>query len=605
MFIKEIVKKNPGYDKTFTTHRLMESVRTPNGPRQRKIIDLGKLDIPKDDFKTLANRIEELLSHQQSFLSPPDPIESLARHYAGLIRQKEMTSLPDEPEAVAPHWETVDLNSLSQGECRTIGGEAIAWDAFNQLGIPHLLSDLGFHPDQIHQAALLVIGRLLHPASERETACWGKEISALGELMGTDFRHLSNNALYRTSDRLLQHKEAIERRLWEREREWLGLGEKIILYDLTNTYLTGSAHESALATRGRSKQKRHDCPLVTLALAVDEEGFPKGSQVLPGKVSEPETLQDFLRTLQTEGQLSLLTEPRTLVMDAGIGTGDNLREIRAAGFHYITVSRSRPKEIPEEGLIEVNRDKDATVEVKRLDGNGEVILYCQSSARAAKEESMKDLFQQRFEEGLKQIAASLSKKRGRKRYDAVMKRLGRLTEKYPTVAQFYRIEVKEEKGRATEITWFIDKEKELEVRFAGSYYIRSSRTDLDEKELWSLYMMLTTVEEGFRCLKSELGMRPMYHRLDKRLEGHLFISVLAYHLMATIRRRLHTQGISLRWDTIRNRMATQMRVTASLTNEKGKRIHFRQTTDPEPFHYQVHRALGVPPRPVQSRRSEA
>jgi len=606
MFIKEIVKQNPGYDKTFVSHRLMESVRTPNGPRQRKIIDLGKLDIPKEDFKTLANRIEEILSRQQSFLTPPDNIESLALHYAGLIRQKEMTTLPAEPaqpEAVKPQWETVDLNSLSQGECRTIGGEAVAWDVFNRLGIPHLLRDLGFTPDRIHQAALLIIGRLLHPASERETAFWGQEISALGELMDTDFRHLSNNALYRTSDMLLAHKEEIETRLAERERNWLGLGEKIILYDLTNTYLTGNAHESALATRSRSKQKRHDCPLVTLALAVDEEGFPKGSKVLPGKVSEPETLRDFLRTLQREGQLSLLTEPRTLVMDAGIGTGDNLREIREAGFHYITVSRSRPKEIPDEGLIEVKRDKDATVEVKRLDGNGEVILYCQSSGRAAKEESMKALFQKRFEEGLRKISASLGKKRGHKRYDSVMLRLGRLTEKYPTIARFYRVEVKQEQGRATEIHWTIDKEKEMETRFAGSYYIRTSRTDLGEKELWSLYMMLTGVEEGFRCLKSELGLRPMYHRLDKRLEGHLFISVMAYHLMAAICRQLQAKGISHRWETIRNRMATQMRVTASLTNENGKRIHLRQTTDPEPFHFQVHRALGLPARPLKTRKS--
>lgn len=602
MFIKEIIKKNPGYDKTFTSHRLMESVRTPNGPRHRKIIDLGKLDIPKADWKTLANRIEELLSHQQSCFTPPDHIESLAIHYAGLIRQKEINSIPIE-ESQEPDWETVDLNSFSQGECRTIGGEAIAWDAFNRLDFPQMLSDLGFNDNQIHQVALLVIGRLLHPASERETAFWGKDISALGELMDTNFQHLSNNALYRTSDALLRNRDEIERRLAERGREWLGLGEKVILYDLTNTYLTGSAHESSLAMRSRSKEKRNDCPLVTLALAVDEDGFPKGSRVLPGKVSEPETVKGFLKTLKSEGQLSLLTEPRTLVMDAGIGTHETLKEIRDAGFHYITVSRSRPNEIPEEGLIEIKKDRDSTVEVKRLDGNGEVILYCQSTARARKEESMKTLFQERFEEGLKKIASSLTKKGGRKRYDSVMLRLGRLTEKYPTIAQFYHVEVNREKGKAIGITWTINRKKEMEARFAGSYYIRSSRADLDEKALWSLYMMLTTVEEAFRCLKSELGLRPMRHRLDKRLEGHLFISVLAYHLMSVVQRQLKARGISHRWGIIRNRMATQVRVTASITNDKGKRIHIRQTTDPEPFHYQIHRALGLPVKPLRTKQS--
>jgi len=204
MFIKEIVKKNPTSDKTFTYHRLMEAVRTPRGPRQRIILNLGRLDIPREDWKTLANRIEEILSGQQTYLIPPPHIESLAQHYAGLLRQKEMRSIPVPQEA---EWEKIDLNSLSQSEFRTIGGEAVAYDAFNRLGVPEILAHLGFKEEQIHQAALLIIGRLLHPSSERETAMWGKELSALDELLGADFKHLSNNALYRISDELVKHRK--------------------------------------------------------------------------------------------------------------------------------------------------------------------------------------------------------------------------------------------------------------------------------------------------------------------------------------------------------------------------------------------------------------
>jgi hypothetical protein len=432
VFVKEIIKKNPTSDKTFAYHRLMESVRTERGPRHRKILDLGKLDIPREEWKTLANRIEEIITGQQSFITPPPHIDSLAHHYAQLLQQKEMRSVPASEQ---PEWETVDLNSLSPSGSRSIGAESVGYAAFQRLGFPKMLSDLGFKEEEIHKAALLIIGRLVHPASERETAIWGKQLSALDEFLDTSFRNLSNNALYRISDRLFEHRNEIEERLTRRERSLFDLGEKIILYDLTNTYLTGSVQNSQKARRGRSKQKRHDCPLLTLALVVDSDGFPKSSRVLKGNVSEPETLEAFLKELESsrEEQLSLLTKPQTLVFDAGIGTHDNLKMVRGKGFHYITVSKQRPLEAPEEGLRVVKQDKDSTVEIKRLDSEDEVIVYCQSTGRAHKEESIKARLQKHFEEGLKAISDSLTKKRGHKRYEKVMERLGRLKEKYPTI----------------------------------------------------------------------------------------------------------------------------------------------------------------------------
>jgi transposase len=601
VFIKEIVKKNPNSDKTFTYHRLIEAVRTPRGPRQRVILNLGKLDLPKKDWKTLANRIEDVLCGQETFLLPSPEIESLAHYYAGMLRRKEMQSAPVSED---PDWETVDLNSLSQSEVRTIGAESVGWHSFKCLGFPQLLSDLGFRQEEINKVALLVIGRLVHPASERETTYWGKGMSALEELLGANFQHLSNNALYRTSDRVVKHRDEMEKRLAEKERDIFHLGEKIVLYDLTNTYLSGAARESHLARRGRSKQRRNDCPLLTLALVLDNEGFPKASRIFAGNISEPKTMKAFLQELksQHQNQLSLLTEPATVVFDAGVGTRDNLELIRREGFDYITVSRQKPEEISGEDLIVIKEDKTSTIEVKRLNGEGETILYCRSTARARKEESMRSSFQKHFEEGLQAISSSLAKKQGHKSYGKVMERLGRLKGRYPTIAQFYNVEVRQERGRVTQIEWSIDRGEELESRFSGSYYIRSSRTDLDEKELWSLYMMLTQVEESFRCLKSELGLRPVRHHKDLRMEGHLFISVLAYHLLASIQKELRQKGISYRWETIRNRLSTQTRVTASLTRDNGERIHIRQTTDPEPFHFEIYGALGLPLKPLKAKR---
>lgn len=603
MFIREIVKKNPGSPKNFVYHRLMESVRTPKGPRQRILLNLGQLDLPRSDWKALANRIEEVLLGQESFLPPPPQIEGLAQHYAQLLRRKEMYSLPV-PEKEEADWQRVDLNSLAEGESRSIGGEAVAQAFWKRLEFPQILSDMGLGQEEIDKAALLVIGRLLHPASERGTALWGKRMSALGELLGADFEHLGNNSLYRVSDRVVEHRDEIERELAQRERGLFQLGEKIVLYDLTNSYLTGRAHESDQAHHGRSKEKRSDCPLLTLALVMDEDGFPKASRLLPGNVSEPGTLEQFLQTIkpQFEAQLPLRQEPPTVVIDAGIGTEDNLALVRREGFHYISVSRKRPKEIPQEGLLIIREGRDSTIQAKRLDRDGEVLLYCESSARERKEVAIKARFQKGFEEGLASIAGSLAKKRGTKSYERVLERLGRLREKYPTISQFYRVEVEQELGMVKKITWGIDRQEELRARFSGSYYLRSDRADLDEKELWSLYMMLTQVEDAFRSLKSELGLRPTYHRIDRRLEGHFFISVLAYHLLASIQRDLRKKGISHRWSTIREQMATQRRSTASITNDKGERIHIRHTSDPEPFHYEIHRALGLPPKPLRKKR---
>ena len=595
MYIREIIKKNTGYSKPFVYHRLIEAVRTPQGPRQTVLLNLGTLDIPREEWKILANRIEELLTGQESFLSPSCHIETLAQHYASMLRQKEMRSVPvASPE---PQWETIDMNSMNSSIFRSIGGEIVGNWAFERLGFPGLLNELGLNKKHLDQAALLIIGRLLHPDSERETAIWGKYNSALGELLGADYQHLSNNALYRISDRLCLKRDHIEAALAKREREAYGLPEKIILYDLTNAYLAGPAENSNLARYGRSKQKRVDCPLLTLALVLDESGFPKASKVLAGNVSEPDTLKEFLETYKREFQkrLPLFKELPTVVMDAGIATDKNLKLLRGEGFHYITVSRVRPQEEPGDGLLVIQKKKDATVEVKRIDEAGEVILYCRSTGRAKKEAGMKSRFQQHFEEGLAAIAASLTKKRGQKRYGKIMERIGRLRERYPNISRFYQVDVTQENEKVTGIQWEVTRKDELELRFSGSYYIRSDRTDLNEKELWSLYMTLTDVEEAFRCLKSELGMRPTYHQKDIRLEGHLFISVLAYHLLACIRKELKQKGISHRWETIRNRLANHMMATTMVTNRRGEQVYQRRIGDPEAIHLKVYHALGVSP----------
>jgi transposase len=344
--------------------------------------------------------------------------------------------------------------------------------------------------------------------------------------------------------------------------------------------------------------------LLTLALVLDGDGFPKASRVFPGNVSEPSTLLAMLQTLRGEmaSCSSLFQTTPTVVIDAGIASAANLAAILEAGFSYIAVSRSQPQEVPHEDMVVIKETNATTIQVQRLTQDGEVILCCHSSARARKEIEMRTRMQQRFEEGLEKLAAGLAKPRGCKNYAKIMERLGRLRERYPTIAQFYDIQVEHRDGQVSCLTWEVAQPEQLQNRFSGAYYLRSNRHDLDEAELWSLYMMLNQVEDAFRSLKSELGLRPVYHRLDRRLEGHLFISILAYHLLAIIQRRLRQKGLSYRWQTIRTRLATQMRVTVAITNDKGERLYIRQSTDPEPFHLEIYRALGLPPKLLKTKR---
>ena len=167
------------------------------------------------------------------------------------------------------------------------------------------------------------------------------------------------------------------------------------------------------------------------------------------------------------------------------------------------------------------------------------------------------------------------------------------------MSQFYEITVKEENGKAVDVCWKIKNEDKFQLRFSGTYKLRSSRTDLSDKELWDIYNLLSNIEASFRSLKHELSLRPIYHRIDRRIRGHIFITVLAYHLLCVVQRKLREKGISRSWDRIRKHLSSLIRVTTTMVNKKGKTIHLRQTTELEPFHLEVYNALELPLRPLQ------
>ncbi len=601
MFIKKISKTNKGYDKTFIYHRLMESYRTEHGPRQRTVLNLGKLDIASEQWKLLADRIEQIVTGQDLLFPIEEKVEQLARHYSNVIIQNKLLPVEIHQNSIREknNYETVDINSFTNSQCRTIGAEYVGYKQWKDLGLGNFLSRLGFSQKQVNLAALLVVGKLVNPASELATAEWARDLTGLDELMGTSFRHLSENMLYRTSDLLLKHKEKIELYLCQKERAIFSLKEKIILYDLTNTYFEGASKHNPKARRGRSKDKQKGRPLITLGLVIDELGFPKVSKVFAGDVGETKTLLEMVESLDKNCQKLENGEKKDVmvIMDAGISSEENLKLLKEKGYDYICVARNKPEleTSNEDRIVVVKKDRKNKVTAKLFKRNGENILYCWSLTKEKKEQEMKTLFQQRWEKGLEKIKASLKLPRGIKEYEQVLERIGRLKEKYRSIAHYYQIEVEQKDGLVLSIRWDMEKKDKMEERFAGKYFLRTSRTDLKETELWSLYTTLTNVEDSFRCFKDELNLRPVHHQKENRCDGHLFITVLAYHLLNSIRYKLTLQGIKMRWGRTRQLLSSQVRITSSFTTKERQQIHLKNTSQAEPFHRKIYTALGLNP----------
>jgi len=442
----------------------------------------------------------------------------------------------------------------------------------------------------------------VHPGSERELRRYAKEHSALDELLETDFSYVGHNMLYHNSDLLFTHKETIERFLRIRSKEIFSLGETIILYDLTNTYFSGSAAEYKKAKRGRSKQKRSDRPLVTLGVVLDERGFIKCSRIFDGNVSEPFTLVDMINDIHSQVSREtpplLVTKP-TIVMDAGIASEDNLSMVKENGFSYIVVSRSRPEHL-EDGTFEEIQEG---IKVKEMRIGAETYLHCISDGKMKKEQAIVNKARDAMEQEIEYLSEGLNINRRLKSYPKVLERIGRLRQRYSRVSKGFSIDVKEQKGTAVTITWSFDPSK-LGKPYDGSYFIRTDRMDLSKTETWSLYIMLTSVEDAFRCLKSELGLRPIHHRKADRIEGHLFISILAYHLLNYIRQHLRKAVINHRWDTVRALLQTHIALSTHLPTSDGKMVHLRYCSIPTPKQVEVYSALGITSTPLKRTKVE-
>ncbi len=600
MYIRQTKTSTSVAGEAYYTYRLVASERIGGKVRQKTLLNLGRnFSLPREQWPQLCTRIEAILAGQMVLIAPSDNIEKLAQRYAAQLVVAPQPG--DQHEEVKPvtYYAEVDVASLELVRPRSIGVEHVGLEMLKWLGLPEILTSAGFNG--IQQAAALgsIIGRMAEPGSELVTWQWLTERSALGELLDADYETMSLMRLYRTSDLLVRHRQTIETALFSRINDLFSLPTTVTLYDLTNTYFEGEMAGNAKARRGHSKEKRSDCPLVTLGLVLDGSGFIRRSRMFEGSVSEPTTLQSMLEGLETP-------KGAMVIMDRGIASQANIDWLVDKQYRYLVVSRERARQFTAEQAVPVSSASRQTIQIQRVmrEDGLEVRLYCHSEQRQEKEDAMNARFIKRFEAGLQKIAESLAKPGGTKKRDKVVQRIGRLQEKSCGIGQHYRIDLVHDEGGnvVTALSWERTPIEGTRLTHPGVYSLRTNELNWDEVTLWQTYTMLTDLEAVFRSLKSELGMRPVYHHKEERAEGHLFITVLAYQAVQAIRRKLKGGDINDSWTSLRRIFSGQQRITATFGQKDGRTLHIRKTTVAEPKLKNLYYVLGIHSSPVGLRK---
>ena len=571
----------------YYTHRLVESKRDSLGKVYKQtILNLGSnyAVVEELDWSILTDRIQNILIGQESLLSVEEHIESEAQRIASIIIKRDGEAV-DSNKELDSNYQHVDVTTLRNSDVKTVGAEHLAFETAKKLNIPKILDDCGLSKRDVDSAFASIIGRLLSPGSEVSTSQYLKNNSALDEVIGTDFTQMHKERLYKISDILLKHKDVIEDKLYNQEKSLFALKEIVTLYDLTNTYFEGESRSNENAAFGRSKEKRTDCPLVTLALVLDGSGFPKKTHIFKGNISEATTLESMLNTL--------VSKEAIVVMDAGIATEDNIEWLNDNNYKYLVISRKRKQELPDiEGII-VKNEPNNKVTTFLLKNEKESELYCHSESMARRTTIMSEKYIERFTKELQKLSDGLTKKGRIKKYDRINQKIGRLKEKYSKAALQFDIKIiaDDKKEKVTQLTW--EHQPDKQSKEPGIYCIRTNQTKLNNKEIWDTYRMLNDVEAAFRTLKTDLGLRPIYHQKTDRISGHIFISVLAYHILHATRYQLLANNITDSWQTIQSKLSTHYRVTTTLKQKDNKTLHIRKSMQANPQQKAIYQACNI------------
>lgn len=603
MFIKPFSKNKKSTGDQTLFYRLCESYRTETSVRHHTILYLGSLEeLPGiEQKKNLCYRLEELIKESRTGkqnLFPPreSVIEKLAQKFFLEIKNKNRLDL-----SAASKYQKIDTDTIENKNIREVGSEWLCMQALEQLNIKYFLQTRGWAEEQIQLALTHIISRATYPASELRTSSWIQDNSAVCELTGYQVEKITKDKLYDISNKLFDVKDDLEKHLSKQTNELFDLEDKIILYDLTNTYFEGSMPKNKKAKFGRSKEKRSDAKLIVLAVVVNVEGFLKYSQLFEGNITDSKTLIKIIEEL-AERTSSLKRNP-VIVLDAGIATEDNLTLLKQKGFNYMCVSRSSKKTYTidaQSNPVEIKDKKNQSLTLQKIivADSSDTYLRVHSKAKAMKEGAMQSRFSQKFEEGLLKIKTSLSKKSGIKTQAKVWERIGRLKATYPSIHNKYDLKLKVEKEKIIALEW----EKKKIANNDGYYLLRTTLSGKDEQTQWQIYNTIREIEATFRVLKTDLDLRPIFHKTEKASMAHLHLGLLAYWVVNTIRHQLKQKGIKNEWRDITRIMNTQKMVTTTMKNEYEQEIVIRQCSEPNTEVSQIYRALKYKPKPFSRKK---
>ena len=589
MFIRRVKKQRSKDSKIFYQYTLAQTSRFEGKVKQRAILYLGsEPSMADDNFRgQVLDVLKAKIFGQQDFFidQMPDPVLELANNYFQKYCAKygqddlPIVSIPPVPKKAEFH--NIDIKGTQITEVKSFGPEYLCKQILDKLQLGDCLTSLGLTQQQVNKALISVGARAIYSASEHKTAQLLATSSELNACFGYKDA-INHRHLYEISDLLLSRKDQIDKFLYNRITNLFDLEDKLVIFDISNTYFETRKSESKLARYGRSKEKRSDCPIVVFTGVINAQGFIRHSNIYEGNKPDTQTLKGMIENLNNHCSPKA---KKTIVMDAGIATEENLAFIANQGYHYVCVSRKRLKDYEVERSTKriiklTDRDKNKVVlAVFKPKGYEDTWMYVESEAKRNKETSMDAKLKQRYIEDLTGIQSALTKKGGTKRIEKVWERIGRAKERNNRVSAQYNIEVNQSAGKATAISWVEKNIQTKSDKTKGIYFIRTNIDKPEEGQLWDIYNTIREVESTFRCLKTDLNIRPVHHQKDNRIEGHIYLTILAYQLVNTIRHMLKDQNINYDWNNILRLMKTQTIQTLELPTDK-KTIHLRKPSKP-------------------------
>jgi transposase len=581
-------------EKTYTNHLLVESVHTPKGPRQRIICSWGSLEpAPPESWLGLAHKLEAALQGQGALPGASAPIGELA------ATARRGTRPPRGGRASAAM--EVDANRVAMEESREAGPVHVGHQLWQQLRIEPILRRAGLSARACVLTEAMTLNRLIAPLSEHAMPDWMRR-TALSDILPTDFSALHDDALYRNLDRLHPKREQIERELAAQEKTLFNLEDTVYLYDLTSTYFEGHARRNPQAKRGDSRDQRPDCKQVVVGLVLDRHGFPKAHEVFDGNVQDRRTLATMLDALEKRVGTQA---GATVIVDRGMAYAENLDQIRQRGLHYL-VAGLQPERTAwlqefenDEGWEDVVRvpsprnpaQTKTRVQIKRRSQGDVAYLLCRSDGRTAKDRAIRDKHEGHWLSDVQKLQRRVAT--GRLKAEAkIQQAIGRLRERYPRVARYYAVAYDAERRQV--VSQVHDDKKVVATKLDGSYLLKTDRHDLPAEDIWRTYILLTRVENAFRAMKSPLMERPIFHHLEHRTQTHIFLCVLAYHLLTAIEHRCLQAGIHTSWWTLRQQLSTHRVATIVLPTPTGPVLKIRKATTPAPVHRDIYATLRIP-----------